>query len=220
MQELSPSLHEQVDAAARRLGAAASLTLQQQGAVVRAVSSDAGAAACDQVEARLGAGPCIAAMEQLRVVVVPRVREGCGWSAWRARAADAGFASAVAVPAPVAPGVCVALNLYSTREDAWDDAALAEAARHAQLLADELAGRLARPLARLHGTVDARVRIDQAIGVLMHCNACTEQDAEASLMRASTADRVDLAEAAGTVLRALVEDDAVIRPRELAVPGR
>jgi hypothetical protein len=220
MQDLSPYLHDRVRLAARHLGCAASITMQQQGAVLRVASSDGRAALCDQVATRLGAGPCIAAMEQLRTVVVPRVADGVSWSAWRARAAQEGFASSVAVPAPVGRGVSVSLNLYATREDAWDAAALAEAHEHARRLGGEVAARLdGPPLEELRGALDARLRIDRAIGVIMHCNACTVQDAEAALLRAGTADRVDLAEAARTVLRALVEDDAAFRPRALVVPG-
>lgn len=220
MQDLSPYLHALVDAAARDLDGAASITIQQQGAVVRAASSDDRAARCDQVEARLGAGPCIAAMEQLRPVVVPRIPEGAGWAPWRARAGEEGFLSAAAVPAAVARGVTVALNLYSAAPDAWDPLVLAEAHRHARLLAEQVAARLARPAEPLRGVSEASVRIERAIGVIMHCNGCTAQDAQTALLRASTAEHVDLDEAARTVLQTLTEDEDAFRPRALPVPGR
>jgi len=220
MQDLSPYLHARVTAAADDLGCSASITIQQQGAVVRAASSDERAAACDRVEARLGAGPGVAAMEQLQPVVVPFVPGAVGWSAWCARATEVGVVSCAAVPAPVARGTRVALTLYAGAPDAWDALLLAEAQRHVRLLAAEIAARLARPVERLRGAVEAYGRIDRAIGVIMQCNGCTAQDAQTALLRASTADHVDLDQAAGAVLRALTEDDAGARPRALAAPGR
>ncbi|GEA86806.1 ANTAR domain-containing protein [Cellulomonas cellasea] len=219
-ERVSPYLRERVGAVARDLGGSAGITIQQQGALVRAASSDERAARCGQVEARLGTGPSIAAMEQLHPVVVPRVPEGDGWAAWRACATEVGFASSAAVPAPVARGISVALTLYSAVPGAWDPLALAEAHRHARLLAAEIAARLARPGEPPRGALEACLRLDRAIGVLMHCNGCTAQDAQTALLRASTADHVDLDQAASTVLRALTEDDSSFRPRALVAPGR
>lgn len=220
MQDLPPSLRTLVEAAAHDLGGAASLTIQQQGAVVRAASSDERAARCDQVVARLGAGPGVAAMEQGRPVVVLRLADGTGWGPWRARATEEGFRSAAAVPAPVARGVMVALTLYSGAPDAWDPLVLAEAQRHARLLGAQVAARMARPVAPAPRVIEASVRIERAIGVIMHGNGCTAQDAQTVLLRASAAEHVDLDEAACTVLRVLTEDDDAFRPRALAVPGR
>jgi hypothetical protein len=71
------------------------------------------AARCDEVEYAAGAGPCVTALDTMQVVLVPDIAADPRWPEWRAAALAAGFRSAAGVPAHVADGVEVALNLYA-----------------------------------------------------------------------------------------------------------
>ncbi|MFS0699538.1 ANTAR domain-containing protein [Cellulomonas sp. 179-A 4D5 NHS] len=208
MTELSPYLHELVVQAAAHFGdhTQASITFAHHGALVRPASSDDRSARCDQVEARTGAGPCIQAMGQLHAVLVPRVLDAT-WVEWRAQATVEGFVSALAMPARVAPGLDVALNLYSRVTDPWDAQALADADTHAQGIADAIRARLDSPTQlmdiALREALSTRAVIEQAVGVLMHANACTPDEAMASLLEMSTGTDLDVEQVARFVLRTL-----------------
>ncbi len=91
----------------------ASVTLRQHGLTLHAGSSSRAAERCDQAEAMVDEGPCVDAMATGAKVDVASVRAEVRWHAWRAQTLEEGFVRALAVPSEVAPGVSVALNLYS-----------------------------------------------------------------------------------------------------------
>nr|BFF16917.1 hypothetical protein GCM10025730_04380 [Promicromonospora thailandica] len=97
------SLHDYATHAPSVLGidVEASILLRQYGADISAASSTPAAARCDRVEALAGDGPCIDAMDELRVRVVTDVAAEQSWHAWRTQAVDEGFATAIAVPGEV-----------------------------------------------------------------------------------------------------------------------
>ncbi|MGW6128395.1 ANTAR domain-containing protein [Cellulomonas sp. NPDC055163] len=221
MNEPSPYLHDLTVRAAADFGehTHASLILRHQGALVRPASSDARAARCDQVEARTGTGPCIQAMEQLYAVLLPSIRDDAAdWPAWQQQALAERFTSVVAMPAHVAPGMDMALNLYSEDADPWDARFLLDADAHVQAIADALRTRIAQPddeaLVTLREALSTRTLIDQAVGVLMHANACSPSEALDVLLRMSLDSGVELARAARLVLRTLdVSTDLPAPPR-------
>jgi GAF domain-containing protein len=82
-------------------------------------SSDPGAAACDQVEVRDGAGPCLEAIRQLAGVVIDDLDADTRWPLWNRAARDHGYQSFLALPGYVSEHTTVALNAYSERPAAW-----------------------------------------------------------------------------------------------------
>jgi hypothetical protein len=190
-----------------------SITVRQHGLAVRAGSSTGAAARCDQVESITDNGPCIDAMEQLTVHVVPTIADADAWSAWRAQAAREGFVSALAVPAVVDNHITVALNLYSRSPDPWTPALLAAADGYAQLTAAMV--RLHLGLAEVedgaagyYRRMSDTITIERAIGAIMQTNDCPEDDARRILESASLHRNVTQREVAETVLRALAVTDA------------
>lgn len=117
-------------------GVECSVTLAMDGVLSRATSSDLRAAVCDEVEAIEGAGPCVLAMVQLRGVLVADIAAENRWQPWRLKALELGLRSAVALPAFVARGQTLALNLYSEAVDPWDRQALLDGDEHAQMIAE------------------------------------------------------------------------------------
>ncbi len=168
---------------------------------------------CDQVEYDTGAGPCLAAVDDERTVLVPDVAADDRWPAWRDAAVAEGFACSAAFPVRVHGGVQVSLNVYSDEADCWDD----EAVARAEGLAADL-GRvleyslrlvdLATTTADLQTALESRAVIDQAIGVLMAQNRCTAAEAMQILRRASQARNVKLRDLAHDLVRRVGGEEA------------
>jgi len=139
----------QIDAilreAAERVGAetSCSVILRHAGGFTRVASSDVHAATCDDAEIADRRGPCVLALDQLSGVIVPDLSTDDRWPLWRDRAITEGFRSAAALPAYVAEGAALALNLYSEHLDPWDAAALVRADVHVQQIAALLAAQFA-----------------------------------------------------------------------------
>jgi GAF domain len=108
------------------------LSLRHSGADRLAATSSRRAARCDEVEYATGAGPCVTAMDTMQVVMVPDVEQDGRWPEWQAAALEAGFRSAAGVPAHVADGVDIALNLYREDVTPWDRSLLVRADTYVQ----------------------------------------------------------------------------------------
>lgn len=121
MPDLSSSLDDYARGAADRLGpdTHCSITMRRHGTLSYVASSNERARRCDEVEVRVGEGPCVQAMEQLSGVLVPDLQPDVRWPAWREAAIAEGFRSSAALPAVVDDSTTVAINLYSDLVDPW-----------------------------------------------------------------------------------------------------
>ncbi|WP_454042376.1 ANTAR domain-containing protein [Cellulosimicrobium sp. Marseille-Q8652] len=207
---LSRYLDEYAARAAAALGGdvEASITVREHGITLRAGSSAAGAARCDQAEARADAGPCIDAMVAGSVVVVADVAEESRWDAWRAQTAHEGFAKAVAVPSEVVPGMAVALNLYSRSPEGWEAPLLGTAHACACLVAAGVRLHLQfadveDAAAGLYRAMSDGVAVERAVGAIMETNSCSPDDARKVLRSASGHRGVSEREIAESILRSL-----------------
>lgn len=205
------SLHDYAVHAASVLGteAEASITVRQHGTTLRAASSSDAAGRCDQAEARADDGPCVDAMKELRIRVVPELSAEERWPAWRGQAVREGFVTAIAVPARVSDGIAIALNLYARTMDPWDARVLTAADSYAQLIAAVVRmqlelSELEDKAAGVYRDMSDTVAIERAIGTIMQTNDCTAQEAERILRDASEHHDVSRRQIAETILRALV----------------
>lgn len=210
MAEITSYLDELAREVAQSFGdeAGASITFRHHGAVLRVASSDDASGRCDQVESRLRSGPCLQAMESQEPVLLPRVADVTRWPEWREQAVHEGFVSAVALPAPVAPDVAVALNVYFRRPEPWDAAVLADVQEHARTIARAVQARLvlltaAHAATQVRAAVGRRVNVEHAVGAIMQCNACTPEDALEVLRRTCADVDVSLETAARIVVGVL-----------------
>lgn len=189
-------------------GTECSISLRHEGQDRLAASSSRRSTDCDEVEYSAGEGPCVAAMDELQVILVPDLWTDARWPAWNAKAREVGFRSAAAVPAHVTTGVDIALNLYSDQLDPWD--------RHALLRADGLAQDVARTVGLclqvagmaqqvqdLRAAVAARDVINQAIGAVMVTNGCTVEEALGLLHSASANRNIDMVDVAASLVRGI-----------------
>jgi hypothetical protein len=190
-------------------GTEVSITMRQLGVPVRAGSSTAAAARCDQAESLANDGPCIDAMDEQVACVVPSVTDGPGWTAWRRQAAREGFVSAVAVPGGLDGSIAVAVNLYSRTPVDWTPELLSTAGGYAQLGVDMVRVCLAR--AQLDDAATGHYRrmsdlvvTEHAINAIMQANDCPEHTARHVLESASLRRNVSRRRVAEIILRALV----------------
>lgn len=120
-----------------------SLILRTPSSADQVASNDFRAAACDQLEARDGRGPCITAIEQLSSVVVDDLETDRRWPEWNQAARSFGFRAFIALPGYVDEGTTVALNAYSEEPTSWQ--------RPQIIRLDQYVQQLAATLHRPHG---------------------------------------------------------------------
>ncbi|PZR51954.1 hypothetical protein DNL40_14150 [Xylanimonas oleitrophica] len=208
---LSRYLHDYAARAARALGpdVEASLTVREHGLSLRAGSSTPASARCDQAEVRAGAGPCIDAMSHRSVLVVPSVPGERRWDAWREQALNEGFAKGLAVPAEIAPGFQLGLNLYSRSTDPWSEGLVETAHAYAGLIATGIGLQLQfadveDAAAGLYRRLSDSAVVEQALGAVMEANACTLDEARQVIRAAARREGVGERVVAETIVRALV----------------
>lgn len=203
-------MQEFVDRSSSVLGerVSASITLRDNGLLLRTASSDERAARCDLVEARAGTGPCLAAMDDMAHHEVPDLGLPSPWPAWADQARRDGFRSALAVPAAVSERVEVAFNLYSEDLGPWSGTLVDAAGSYAELLASTV--RLHVELTGVDDRVDGRYAdlpdstvVTWAVGAVMECNRCSAEEAQRTVTAASHRGGRTDRETSESILRAL-----------------
>lgn len=189
-------------------GTHCSISLRHLGHDRLAAASSERSAACDEVEYRTGEGPCVTAMDDLQVVLVPDVGAESRWPEWRRVTLDRGFRASAAVPAHVTEGAEIALNLYSDRVGSWGREALVQADMYAQGVAGTVelcleVAALSREVTDLRAAGEVQAVLDRAVGATMAARGMSADAALAHLRDRAVADGTDLRTAAETVLRDL-----------------
>ncbi|MGV9298176.1 GAF and ANTAR domain-containing protein [Amycolatopsis sp. NPDC003676] len=210
------SLHEAmervVSAALRIVPEAdlASITLRSaDGGFHTPVCTDATAEELDRVQYQTGEGPCLEAALQGRpgYALANNLPDSEAFPEFGRRAGDFGFGSLLAstllpdLKSDLPPG---AINLYSRRAGAFDDAAVDNAlvlASHASLALAGSAAHTAAALKEIHlkRAVDSRDLIGQAKGILMNRRGISADAAFDILRRTSQDLNVKLVDLAHTV---------------------
>ncbi len=167
---------------------AASVSLVRNGRTTTPVSSAAFAREVDQSQYDTGQGPCLSAIETAQVVRVDSFPDG-RWPEFAARASAQGVGSSLSVPLAVGDDVIGALNLYSTRREAFggqEEQALMFGRQASVTLANAHALRRAEDLAQqLSQALENRDVIGQAKGIIMAAQNLSSDDAFDVLRRAS-----------------------------------
>jgi len=197
------------------------ITLRHRGHDLRAASSDARTARCDDVEVAAGSGPCITSLDERRIVQGIEIWEDDRWVEWREAAVQAGFRSAAALSAVAGPGAAIALNLYSEDEEPWEPMRLVRAAVFAEQVARVMALciRISEQTlinGDLTAAMASRATIDQAIGIIMGQNRCSAEEAFAILRSASSHRNTKLRDVAAAVVQSVTGSQPSVgrfRPR-------
>jgi len=200
-------LHELAVLAARLVGGDLScgMTMRSNGRPVTVACSDSMAAAVDAVQYELDNGPCLHAMRDGHVVRIDDTTTKARWPEFERRAASHGIRSCLALPLSSEGRRVGALNLYARDASAFGAAEaqraadFAENASGALTLAIRLASHAAL-IEQLRSSLASRTVIDQALGIVMAREQCTQARAFAILRSASQNSNVKLRDIAGAVV--------------------
>jgi GAF domain-containing protein len=144
----------------------------------------------DERQYARGYGPCLDGIDGGEPVVIPSMRSEQRWRAWAADASEHGCGSSLSIPVPLQREVTAALNIYSTGEDAFDEAAVALASTFgayagvalANMHLYEAQGQVAE---QLQVAMQSRAVIEQAKGILMGQRRCSADEAFNTLVHLS-----------------------------------
>jgi GAF domain-containing protein len=206
-QSVEQFLHEMAVMAARlgSGGLSCGMTMQPSGQPVTVACSDQVAARVDEVQYELDDGPCLHAMRDGRMVRIEDTAEKAYWPEFEAQAAAHGIRSCLALPLNADGKPVGALNLYSRKASAFG----AAEARRAENFAENASGALslamrlashATLIAQLRSSLTSRTVIDQALGIIMAREHCTQARAFAILRAASQNSNVKLRDIASAVV--------------------
>ena len=200
-------LHEMAVMAARLVsgGLSCGMTMQPSGRPVTVACSDRVAARVDEVQYELDDGPCLHAMRDGHMVRIEDTADKAGWPEFEAQAASHGIRSCLALPLNADGKPVGALNLYARAASAFG----AAEARRAENFAENASGALtlairlashAALIEQLRSSLTSRAVIDQALGIIMAREHCTQSRAFAILRSASQNSNVKLRDIAGEVV--------------------
>jgi GAF domain-containing protein len=206
-QNVEQFLHEMAVLAARRVGGDLScgMTMSSNGRPVTVACSDPVAAKVDAVQYELDTGPCLHAMRNGDVVRIEDTADKARWPEFERRAASHGIRSCLALPLRSEGRRIGALNLYARDASAFGTtearraADFAENASGALTLAIRLAS-YAALVEQLRSSLMSRTVIDQALGIVMARENCTQARAFAILRSASQRSNVKLRHIASAIV--------------------
>ena len=178
-------------------------------------SSSPRARGMDELQFAFGDGPCLAAMRTNTSVHVPDISSERRWPKYIQAVAAKGVGSILGVPLRLDGDSTAALNIYSSRSNAFSPEDIARAELFAEQSAKTL--RLELRLARLqHAKEDlelamkSRTAIDIAVGAVMAQNRCSQSEATAILVKASSSRNIKLREVAAGVIESISPGSEVV----------
>jgi transcriptional regulator with GAF, ATPase, and Fis domain len=183
--------------------------------------SDEQATAVNDLQYQLLEGPCLTALADQALVRVDDLAAESRWPRFTPAAAGRGVRSCLSLPLMAQDAAVGALNFYSPQAGAFG----AEETRRAEMFADPAAGALALGLrlvtysqlvSQLRHSLTSRAVIDQAVGVIMGQERCTQDKAFAALRTASQNRNVKLRDIAREVVMGVTGEEPAPPPFETA----
>ncbi|MEV6898720.1 GAF and ANTAR domain-containing protein [Amycolatopsis sp. NPDC051372] len=138
----------------------------------------------DEIQYRTGEGPCLDAIAQHEIFRTSNLLDETRWPAFTPEAAKAGIRSMLSYRMFVNDDTLGALNLYSTRLNAFSDTTEQEGQVFATHAAVALVG--AQTEAQLHAAIESRDVIGMAKGILMQRHDIDAVQAFRMLVESST----------------------------------
>lgn len=172
----------------------------------------------DEIQYRLGEGPCISAAADARTMGSGALGEDASWPTFGPLAADLGIHSALSLPLVLNGEVIGALNVYAHLRNAFDGssrrvgelfAGPAAVAIHNARVLDQAQ----RAMKRLESALTSRSTIDHAIGMIMARSGLSEDDAYLRLRVTSQHENVKVSEVAARLVEEAVRRAVERQPR-------
>lgn len=189
----------------------ASVTMLRAGKPTTPAFTGKTAKLLDEVQYKVGDGPCLAAIRHRGLEHVSTASDD-RWPPFVAAAVEQGVLATMSVPLGNDETVVGALNLYSETATEYDDAARGAACA----FADQLGVAVARATLlaesfelahQLQQAMESRAVIEQAKGILMAAQRCSPDDAFAILVRASQNQNRKLRAIAAEIVERYYRDD-------------
>lgn len=207
--DVESSLAEVVRRAAELSPAIAGVgvTVRRHGHLFSVATSNALAAAVDEVQYGLDTGPCLDSLRYGEVVPVPDMAAETRWDTYPAHAVARGVRSSLSLPMTISGVPAAALNTYGAEpnllvgELAEQLGAFARQAQLALVVAMRQAEQRST-VEQLHTAMQTRSLIDQALGILMARNRSTADDAFAALRAASQSSNRKIVDIAAELIEA------------------
>lgn len=173
--------------------------MRRKGGITTPAATGEVARAGDALQVELNEGPCLDALWGQEVVSSSNLAADLRWPQWGPRIArDFEVGSMLCVRLFTDEDTLGALNLYSLREDAFDEMARIEALALAAHVAVALAA--AQEIGQLRVAIESRTVIGQAEGILMERFGLSAGQAFAALVRASSVANRKLSAIAGELV--------------------
>lgn len=205
----------QVAELACRVGPAdmAGITLLVEGQPRTGIFTDPAAPEVDQAQYDSGEGPCLDAFRNKQIYRIDSTAEDRRWPDFARYAAAHGIASTLSMPIMARDEGLGALNLYSKKPAAFDDATARKmstfAAHAAIVLANTQVYWDARELnENLNQAIQSRATIDYAVGILMAHGGRSPEEAFQLLVRASQRQNRKLRDIATEIVARAAERQA------------
>jgi GAF domain-containing protein len=181
------------------------ITMVVEGRHRTAVFTDDAAPEIDQAQYDTGEGPCLQAFNDQRIHIIDSTSDDGPWPAFRTAAAAHGIGSTLSLPLTVDKQGVGAMNLYAHQKHGFtvaDSERGSPFAAHAAIvLANAQAYWDARTLTeRLGEAMKSRAVIEQAKGMLMATQRCSEDEAFELLIGASQRENVKLRDIATRIV--------------------
>jgi GAF domain-containing protein len=191
------------------------VTLMRHRKPATVATSDPDVHALDELQYGLGEGPCMTALREQTTVHVPHLKDELRWPRYTAAAWAEGIGSILSVPLPLEGEATAALNLYSTRTNAYssEDIVGAEAYAAQASKALRLAVRVAQltdDRKNLTTAMESRTTIDIAVGAIMAQNRCSQETALKILKIASSTRNTKLRDVAAAIVASVSQDPNVL----------
>lgn len=167
------------------------VTLERRKRTATIAGSSPRAIVLDRIEQELGQGPCLASLEKMSPVLLADVDTDPRWPDYQEHLAKEGCRSVLGVPLALDANQAAALNFFASSTGVFTPEVIQKAEGFADLAGRALRLALkigdAQLLAEdLKAAMQNRTVIDLACGVIMAQNRCSQEEAMALLMQASS----------------------------------
>jgi GAF domain-containing protein len=199
-------------------GLSCGMTMQPNGRPVTVACSDPVAARVDEVQYELDDGPCLHAMRDGHMVRIADTSDKARWPEFEARAGIHGIRSCLALPLNAAGRPVGALNLYAPTASAFGAAEVRRAENFAEYASGALTLSLrmashAALIEQLRSSLASRTVIDQALGIIMAREHCTQARAFAILRSASQNSNTKLRDIATAIVTSVTGEPPAPPPQ-------
>ncbi|MEX2623116.1 MAG: GAF and ANTAR domain-containing protein [Acidimicrobiia bacterium] len=182
----------------------AGVTLESNGNVTARITTGETAKRVDAYQYEIDDGPCVAAADSLRPVLIEDMATEKRWPRFASFAAEQGVKSSYAIPMALNGEVIGVLNLYST-DDAFgppDEEIGVRFAEQAAMAVRHAAtsNKTKEMIDHLHRALETRDVIGAAVGIMMHRDRSTMEAAFARLKEMSQHENLKLYEVAERII--------------------